>query len=886
MGLWRQLTRGFQVLTRRSAADAELSDELRDYIDRSTSAHQERGLSPEAARHAARLEAGSITSIHDQVRAGTWESFLAIGWQDLRTALRMLSKSPGFAVIAILTLALGIGANTAVFSVVSAVLLAPLPYHDADKLVMVWATNNEKGLKISPVSGGVYNEWKNDNSVFEDIAPSSDTVYTLTGSGDPQFLIGYQFSAEYFRMMGVKPELGRTFTDDEDRDGGPNIVVLSDALWRRTFHADPNIVGKSIALDSKPFTVVGVMPPSYRYPQQTELWTPLGLPSSFLTNYDVDGFRILARLKPGVSLAQARAQMNAIESRIAKDHPATDAGNTVTLTPLREEISGDVRLPLLVLLGAVGLVLLVACANVANLTLARITGRQREIAVRTALGATRSRLILQFLTESLLLSVIGGTIGLVLAFFATDFLLAIFPKNISNLSVPLIDSIPIDARVFAFTFAVVALAGILFGLFPILHAVGRDISESMHGASRSVTSTLRERRFRSALVVAEIALALILVVGSGLLIESFRNLVRGDLGFNPNNVLAAEVFLPRDKYPSENPPKRLAFLNQAMDKMRAIPGVDSVGAINYLPLSGFWNSVSFTLPDQPAPAPGHEPSSDSRIVTPEYFRTMSIPILKGRNFTDADRDGTPHVIIVSEKLAHDLWGASDPVSRQLNLGDANKPDLWTVVGVAGNVSSFGLEEQLHADLYQPMAQLPFPLISFVVHSRVPPSSLVHSVQQAIWSLDKDQPIFKIIGMDQLANETLSIRRVSTILLGAFSAVAFLLAVIGIYGVMAFSVVQRTHELGVRMALGADPKALVGLVVRQGMSIALAGVALGLAGAFALTRVLASLLYNVRPTDATTFAAVTIALCLAALLACAIPARRASQVDPLAALHHE
>jgi predicted permease len=812
--------------------------------------------------------------------------FLQSTLQDLHTALRSLRKAPSFTAIAILTLALGIGANTAVFSVVSAVLLSPLPYRDANRLVMVWTSNAEKGLKIAPVSAGAFNQWKQENTVFQDIAPSSDSVYTLTGSGDPQFLIGYQFSADYFRTMGVAPQLGRTFTDAEDRDGGPNVVVLSDALWRRTFHADANILGQSINLDSKPYTVVGVMPSAFRYPQQSELWTPLGLPSSFLTNYDDTSLRILARLKPGVSLAQARAQMNAIESRIAHDHPASDAGNTVTITPLREQISGEVRLPLLVLLGAVGLVLLVACANVANLTLARILGRRREIAVRTALGATRSRLIRQFLTESLLLSAIGGAIGLVLAFFVTDFLVATFPKNISNLNVPLISKIPIDARVFAFTFSIVALAGILFGLFPVLHAVRRDVSDNMHDAGRSLTATVRERRFRAALVVAEIALALILVVGSGLLIESFRNLTRGDLGFHPDRVIAAEVFLPRDKYPSEASQKRLTFLNQVATQLRAIPGVDSVGAINFLPLSGFYNTINFTLPDQPLPAPGHEPSSDSRIVTPDYFRTMGIPILKGRAFTDADRDTSPRVAIVSEKLARDLWGSADPLGRRLNFGDAAKPVIATVVGVAGNVSSFGLEEKVHADLYQPFAQQPFPLISFVVRGQVQPSSLAHSVQQAIWTTDSNQPIFKIIGMDQLAAETLSVRRVSTILLGAFSAVAFLLAVIGIYGVMSFTVAQRTHEMGIRMALGATAQSLIALVVRQGMAIALTGVALGLIGAYAVTRILGTLLYSVTATDARTFLVVTVALALAALLACAIPARRASQLDPLRALHHD
>jgi predicted permease len=642
-----------QLFTRRHRRE-ELSELIREHLDEKIDALMETGLSREGATAAARREFGNTTQIEEQGREvwqwPTLESFMA----DTKFAFRGLAKSSAFTAIAVLTLALGIGANTAVFSVVSAVLLSPLPYRDAGRLVMVWTSNAERGIKISPVSGAAFAQWKSENTVFESVAPSSDAVYTLTGSGDPQFIIGYQFSAGYFRTLGVAPQLGRTFTDEEDREGGPNVVVLSDALWRSTFHADANVLGHTINLDSKPYTVVGVMPPSFNYPQQCQLWTPLQISSALLTNYDNTAFRILARLKPGVSLAQAGAQMNAIESRIAQDHPASDAGNTITLKPLREQIAGDVRRPLLILLGAVGLVLLVACANVANLTLARILGRRREIAVRTALGASRSRLIRQFLTESLTLSAIGGALGLALAYVAANFLVAIFPKNIFNLHVPVLAKIPIDARVFAFTFAIVAFAGILFGLAPILHAIRRDVAANMSDAGRSVTATIRERRFRAALVVAEIALALILVIGSGLLIESFRNLTRGDLGFRPAKVLAAEVFLPRDKFPETDPQKRITFLNQVSARLHTIPGVDSVAAINYLPLSGFWNSTTFTLPDQPQPAPGHEPSSDSRIVTPGYFATMGIPIKKGRAFSDADQAAAPHVVIVSEKLARDL----------------------------------------------------------------------------------------------------------------------------------------------------------------------------------------------------------------------------------------
>jgi putative ABC transport system permease protein len=807
-------------------------------------------------------------------------------WQDVRYSMRMIAKAPGFAAIVILTLALGIGANTAIFSVVNAVLLAPLPYDQPDKLVMVWSKNDSKGYQTSPASGGDYAEWKSQNSVFDGMAASSDTLYTLTGAGEPEDVVGYQFSADYFRLLGTRPELGRTFVDEEDRAGGPDVVVLGNAIWKRTFHGDPNIVGKSITLTGKAFTVVGVMPPSFRYPSLVELWTPLGLPASFLSNYDETPLRVLARLKPGVTLKQAQSQMDALQQRIAQEHPQTDAGNGVNLIPLREQIAGDVKTPLLILLGAVGFVLLITCANIASLMLARAAGRRKEIAIRTALGASRGRLIRQFLTESLLLSLAGGALGLLFANGATSFLLAIFPNNIANLNIPQVSSIPTDARVFSFALLAALLTGVLFGLAPVLGFKAATSGEGLKETSRGTTASASESRFRGLLVISEFALALVLLIGAGLLITSFRNLLRGNLGFDADHILSAQLFLSTAEYPSDKPEKRVEFVNDAMQRIRQLPGVESVGAAGFMPLSGFWGEADFTVQGQPEPEPGQKPSAKSDLVTPDYFRAMGIPLLKGRAFTEQDRMGAAQVVIINETLARKEFGSQNPVGQQLNFGDSKKSDLWEVVGVVSDIHDFGLEEKVRGNVFRPFAQITLPVVAFVVRTSGRPSSLTSGVEQAIWSVEKDQPIYKIIGVDQLANESLGLRRVSSILLGAFSALALLLAGLGIYGVTAFSVAQRTHEIGVRMALGAQPDSVLKMVMGSGMKIVLAGMAIGLAGAFALARVVASLLYGVKPTDVVTFIFTSLLLAFIALVACYVPARRAMRIDPLAAIRYE
>lgn len=595
-------------------------------------------------------------------------------FQDVRYGLRMLRKNPGFTTVAVLTLALGIGANTAIFGVVNAVLLAKLPYRDPNRLVMVWGTDPQHQGDISPVSPAVFNAWKSEAKVFSEVGASTDELYTLTGAGEPEMVLGYDFSADYFKVLDAKPELGRTFLPEEDRPGGPNVAVLSDRLWRRRYGADPAVIGRSINISGKPYIVVGIMPPTFRYPDKVEIWTPLGLPASASSNWKDRYLRVIARLAPGVSVEQAQAQMSLLAQRLAKEHPGTNTGEGVRLQPLRQVIAGDIRLPLLILLGTVGFVLLIACANVANLLLARSASRGHEIAVRTAVGASRMRLVRQMCTEHALLSILGGAAGLALAWWGRQFLLALFPNNIANLSIPAVETIPIDARVLSFALAATLATTIFFGLVPLLRSSEWDVNRMLKEFSRGGSAMGSERRFRNGLIVAEIALSFTLLIGAGLLIRSFVVLTRQDLGFRPDHLLALEVFPSSAQYPANQPEKLLAFLTRSLDNLRPVPGVESVGAINYLPLTGFWDAQSFMIDGRPIPREGETPAADNSVITPNYFATMGIPLLRGRDFTPADGPESPHVIIINASLAQRFWKDEDPIGKRLNLGSVEKPD--------------------------------------------------------------------------------------------------------------------------------------------------------------------------------------------------------------------
>ncbi len=806
-------------------------------------------------------------------------------FHDVRYALRQLCKSPGFTAVAVITLALGIGANTAIFSVVNTVLLAHLPYKEVDRLAMVWGSNPARGDGIDTISAGDFNDWKNKNDVFEDVAASYDNQVTLTGSGEPKLVLGYAFTPNYFRILGVVPKLGRTFTDDEATRES-SVAVISDKMWRSTFQGDPQVLGRSITLNAKPYTVIGVMPPDFNYPPETELWMPLALSPTVSGDYEHHYLRVVGRLKPRISPAEAQTRMITLERQIAAAHPDADAGNEVVVEPLRRELTGDIRMPLLVLLGAVGFVLCIACANIASLLLARSAGRRKEVSIRVSLGASRIRLLRQSLTESLLLALLGGVLGIFLAFWCTHLLLGIFPNNVANLSIPKVESIPINASVLWFAVGITLFTVTIFGAAPALQLSGANPNEVLKESGRSPIDGSSSARMRRVLVVAELTLSLVLLTGAGLFVKSFWVVSAGDIGFRPDHLLALEVFLPPNRYPEIHPETRQAFVSEVTEKLQTQPGVQSVAATNFLPLTGFWGTQEFLIEGHPLPKAGVKPSADNRLITPGYFSTMEISLLRGRVFADSDRPGSEKVAIINSVLAERYFGDEDPLGKSLDVGGAEHADRWRIVGVVSGVKAFGPDQPAHPDLYRPLSQLPFPLLAFAVRTTGDPSALLKSSEQAVWDVDKGQPIFDAFPMSKLASQSVTLRRASAFLLTGFSALALVLTAVGLYGITAYTVAQRTQEIGVRMALGARRGDVLRLILGQGTRMVLIGEAIGIAGAFALARLISSLLYGVEASDPLVFVSVGVVLAVVALTACYIPARRAAKTDPMVALRYE
>ena len=805
--------------------------------------------------------------------------------KDFRYAFRQLTKNTVFTVVVVTTLGLGIGANTAIFSVVHTVLLAPLPYRDVDRLMTIWGRNPSRGDQQFPVSAGDFTDWKQKNDVFEDIASSYDNEVTLTGSGDPKLVLGYAISPNYFRVLDVAPQVGRTFTDEE-AGSGANVTVLSDKMWRTTFHGDPQIIGRSITLDSKLYTVVGVMPPQFNFPTQTELWMPLSFSAGVSSDYEHRYVRTLGRLKSGISVAQAQLRMNALERQLAFQHPETDAGNETWVEPLRHQLAGDIRTPLLALSGAVAFVMLIVCVNVASLLLARAASRRTEISVRVAIGASRLRLLQQFLIESLLLSLLGGALGVLLALWCSHFLVALFPNGVANLSIPRVESIPVNGPVLWFALGITLLTGLLFGGIPALQSSRVSGNDALKESGRGLAGTSKSTRVRRVLVVSEIALSLVLLTGAGLMVESFRHVYRVDLGFRPEKVVGLEVFLPPNRYPGNQPQARAGFVNNVLNRLSTLPGVQSAGATNFLPLTGFWGSTDFKIAGRVLQKDAPKPNADNRLVSPGYFSTMGIALRGGRAFSEQDRFGSQKVAIVNATLAHRYFGSENPIGKVLEVGDPGHQDGWQIVGLVSDVKAFGPEEATHAELYRPLDQLPFPLLGFAVRATGDPAALLKAAEQAIWDVDKDQPVFDAMPMAQLAAQAVTLRRISTILLASFAALALVLAAIGLYGVMAYSVAQRTHEIGLRMAVGALRSDVLRLVIRQAMGLVIIGEAGGLVAALILMRIVSGLLYGVSPSDPWIIFAATAVLALVAFAASYIPAQRATMVDPMVALRYE
>ncbi|HKP86340.1 MAG TPA: ABC transporter permease [Blastocatellia bacterium] len=815
-------------------------------------------------------------------------------FQDLRYGIRVLAKSPGLAFVAIITLALGIGANTAIFSVVNAVLLRPLPYEHPERLALVWETNPkiQIGFDLLPASAGSFTDWRNQSQSFEDLSLVSGTAFNLTGTTVPEKLTGASVSASFFKLLGVEPAVGRTFTEEEDRAGANRVVVISHSLWQSRWAGDPDIVGKTLTLDNNSYTVIGIMPKGFNYPKatdlpsyfqlppRTELWTPMALTNELSINRGNHNYGVLARLKPGVTIEQAQSEMTAISQDAEQKYPIA-AGWGAKVVSLEEQSIGDIRLILLVLLGAVGFVLLIACANVANLLLARATSRQKEIAIRTALGASRLQIIRQLLTESMLLALLGGGFGILMAVWGIDALLALSPGNL-----PRIDEVNIDVAVIGFTFASSLLTGVIFGLAPAVQVSKTNLHEFLKEGARGSTGGGRANRVRSLLVVSEIALSLILLIGAGLMIRSFVRLMNVNPGFNPQNVLTMQIFLPQSKYSQDR--DRTAFFKQVINRVEALPGVETAGAITHLPLSGMEESGNFSIEGRDSEASAAAlTTADIRAISPNYFRTMGIPIMMGRDFTEADSEQSAPVAIISESMAARYFPGEDPIGKRIKRGSAVANYNWpTIVGVAADVKHSALEKQSRPHLYFPYLQSPFGYMVIVARTSTNPESLATAASKAVWAVDKDQPVSNVKTMDHYLSEAVASRRFYMTLLGVFASVAMVLAAVGIYGVMSYSITQRTHEIGIRMALGAAERDVLKLVVGQAMLLAAVGVGIGMIASFALTRVLSSFLYGVTATDPLTFLAVSALLAGVALGACLVPARRAMKVDPMVALRYE
>jgi putative ABC transport system permease protein len=816
--------------------------------------------------------------------------------QDLRYAVRLLLKMPGFTFVAVLTLALGIGANTAIFSVVHAVLLRPLPFEHPEQLVRVTGDLRQMGLPDAGISGLELFDFRERSGLFTQISGLYPINANITEVDEPERVEALLVDVNYFQLLGVNAQLGRVFQPEDYTPGISEIAVISNALWQRRYGGSADVLGKKFRLDNDMYTIVGVMPAGFRHPGRTiqtdvDVWAPAGWTGAPFNNPPRGAYMLqgaIGRLKPGITVEQAQSRMNDLARELRKEYPndyPEKAGWTPRVIGLHDDLVGNVRPALLMLLAAVGFVLLIACANVANLLLARASARRREIAIRRALGAGRLRLIRQLITESVLLALLGGVLGLLIAVWGVDLLVKFSPANIAQLG-----DINVSLSVLSFTLVVSLLTGVVFGLAPAIQASNPDLQETLKDAARSTTAGAQRNRMRGLLVISEFALALMLLIAATLLIRSFWRLQTVDPGFNGQQVLTARLWLPTPNQPETGPyfkhERRAQLFQQVLQRVASLPGVESVGGVSQLPLDGQTPSSTFSIEGRNS-ATDDLYSSQVILASSGYFSTLGIPLLKGRLFTDQDDQNAQRVVVINQTLAERFFPGEDPVGKRIKfrLG-RTEPPWMTIIGIAHDVKTEGLDVENRPQMYLPVTQVSNLQFALVIRTNSDPGALTEAVRREVRAADPDLPVYGIRTMDEVMAKAVSQRRFTMVLLGVFAGIALLLSAVGIYGVMAYSVSQRTHEIGVRMALGAQPRDVLRMVIAQGLLLICTGMAVGLAAAFLLTRFLAGLLFNVSPRDPVTFAGVTLLLALVALLACYIPARRATKVDPMIALRYE
>jgi putative ABC transport system permease protein len=795
--------------------------------------------------------------------------------KDIRYGTRTLFKNRGFTAIAVLALALGIGANTAIFTVVNSVLLRPLPFEKPEQLVMVWEKRMQLGRERNAVSPPDFTDWRAQNQVFEDMAAFTNQGFNLGAGTEPERIQGAGVSPSLFAILRARPRMGRAFDAEEDKPGASPVVIIGSVLWQRSFASDPEIVGKTIKLNEKPYTVVGVMPAGFIFPnRRSEIWIPLILSPEDAANRGGHNLTVVARMKDGVTLEQARADMVSIAAQLEQQYQV-NTGHGSNVFSLYDEVVAGARPALLVLLGAVAFVLLIACANVANLLFARSTARQKEIAIRTALGAGRLRIIRQLLTESVLLGISGGLLGVLLALWGLDLLLAIGEN-----SIPRVKEIRLDGWVLGFSLLISIATGLIFGLVPALQASRPDLNDALKEGSRGASGSLRSNRTRSLFVIAEVAICLVLLIGAGLMIKSFSRLLNVSPGFNPENVLSVNVALSGSRY--RDGASVSGFYKQTLERLSALPGVQSASVVTALPMAGNFGSRYFGIEGRPPQPPGQGFNANTNLATPGYFETMNIPLLEGRDFEEGDVRGAPDVVVINQEAVRRYWPDESPIGQRITFENRTR----TVIGVVGNVKQSGLDIETRPEMFSPYYQVTVPFGTVLVRTKTDPATMTSAVRGAMQEIDKDLPLYGIKTVSDVISDSVAPRRLNMLLLGIFAGLALVLAAVGLYGVISYSVSQRTREIGIRMALGASHKSVLRLVVGQGIVLASVGVAIGVVASFFLTKFMATLLFGVSPTDPITFVAISVLLIAVSIVASVIPARRAMKVDPMVALRYE